>query len=145
MGGRVDAEPPSPPSPTVRCVGRMVTGPSGEAERVGTGLGTTTLLRTTLAAGASTTTGGGALGVVGAALALAASTGLSTAWATLVTRVTRAGAASGASSGGADLAALFVAPVALTALVALAAFAAASGCTSRRSPSASARRRMRSA
>src|ERR1700689_3848921 len=34
MGGRVDGDPPSLlPSPTVRCVGRMVTGPSGDALR----------------------------------------------------------------------------------------------------------------
>ena len=150
MGGRVDGEPPSPfPSPTVRCVGRMVTGPSGDAVRVGAGLGTTTLLRTTLGAAASATTGGAGgltLGATATATALAASTGASTALATLVTRVTRAAGSDGASTlGELTGAAALVAPVAFTALAALVALVATSGCTSRRSPSASARRRIRSA
>ena len=151
MGGRVDGEPPSPfPSPTVRCVGRIVTGPSGDAVRVGAGLGTTTLLRTTLGAAASATTGGaGGLALGATALALAAGTGASTALATLVTRVTRAPGSDGTSTlGELTGAAALVAPVAFTALaalVALVALAATSGCTSRRSPSASARRRIRSA
>lgn len=69
-GGRFDGVEPSPASPDVgRCVGRIVVGPSGDAVRVGTGLGTATRLRTTLGAAASTdsTTGGdsteGAAGV----------------------------------------------------------------------------------
>ena len=146
MGGRVDGELPSPlPSPTVRCVGRMVTGPSGDAVRVGAGLGTTTLLRTTLGAGASATTGG-AGGLALGALALATSIGASTTLATLVTRVTRAAGSGGAATlGELTGAAALVAAVAFTALAALVALAATSGCTSRRSPSASARRRMRSA
>jgi hypothetical protein len=141
MGGRVEGDPLSLLSPpTVRCVGRMVTGPSGEAVRVGEGLAGATLLRTTLGADASATTGAG-----GDALTAAATTGASAARAGLVTRVTRA-VAGGATSGGAAAALVtavaLVAPVAFTALVAL---VATSGCTSRRSPSASARRRMRSA
>jgi hypothetical protein len=124
----------------------MVTGPSGDALRVGTGLGATTLLRTTLGAGASgAAVGTGARGV--ATLALAATGASAAGAATFVTRVTRvAGSATtSTSSAAALLDAVFVAPTALTALVALAAFAATSGWTSRRSPSASARRRMRSA
>ena len=59
-----------------------------------------------------------------------------------------AGGASALDGSDADVTAVLVAPVAFTALTAFAvlgALAAASGCTSRRSPSASARRRMRSA
>ena len=147
MGGRVDGDPPSLlPSPTVRCVGRIVTGPSGDALRVGTGLGATTLLRTTLGAVASG--GAGGAGVRGAATLALAATGASTAGAaTLVTRVVRVAGSGAASTAGATalVEAALVAPAAFTALVALAAFAATSGWTSRRNPSASARRRIRSA
>jgi hypothetical protein len=151
MGGRVDGDPPSLlPSPTVRCVGRMVTGPSGDALRVGAGLGATTLLRTTFGAGASgAANGAGVRGAATLALALAlAATGASTAGAAaLVTRVVRVAGSGATSTGGASdlLEVTFVAPVAFTALVALAALAATSGWTSRRNPSASARRRIRSA
>ncbi len=145
MGGRVDGEEPSAASePTARCVGRMVTGPSGDAVRVGAGLGGATLLRTTLGAGASTTGGAGGAGVAAFATGASATATTSTG---LTTRLTRAGGgATGAFevSGLAGAAAL-LAPVALTALVVLTALVAASGCTSRRRPSASARRRMRSA
>ena len=71
MGGRVEGDEPSAPGsePTTRCVGRIVTGPSGEAVRVGTGLGGATLLRTTLGAGASTT-GGAVATALGGVLAV---------------------------------------------------------------------------
>jgi hypothetical protein len=133
-GGRVDGAPPSPASPeTERCVGRIVVGPLGEAMRVGAGFTIGARLRTTLG---SATAGAGVSGTgVSGAVALG-----STA---LVTRLTRAGAAS-TTSGSAATAAFFT-PVALVALTALAAFAASSGWTSRRRPSASARRRIRSA
>jgi hypothetical protein len=149
MGGRVDGAEPSAPAsePTTRWVGRIVTGPSGDAVRVGTGLGGATLLRTTLGAGATTTGGAGAT-ALGAVLAVGG-VGASLEAVTLVTRVARAaGGASALEVSDAGATAALVAPVAFTALTALAALgalAAASGCTSRRSPSASARRRMRSA
>ena len=145
IGGRVEGDPPSLLSPPiVRCVGRIVTGPSGDAVRVGAGLAGATLLRTTLGAGASATAAARGASVT---TARAATTGASATTAGLVTRVTRAGAGAGASGAAAALvtAVALVAPVAFTALVALAALAATSGCTSRRRPSASARRRMRSA
>jgi hypothetical protein len=118
----------------------MVVGPSGEALRVGAGFTMGARLRTTLGAGSAT--GAGA----GAAEAAGDSTNGDGDWTTvsagLVTRLTRAGAtASTFSLAGAA----FVALGALVAFAALAALAASSGCTSRRSPSASARRRMRSA
>jgi len=135
-GGRVDGEPPSPASPdTERCVGRMVVGPLGEAMRVGGGLTIGARLRTTFGSGAAGTVGasGAGISLVGAL----SSTGC-------VTRLTRTGGAS-AISGSATIAAAFFVPVALVAFVVLAAFAASSGWTSRRRPSASARRRIRSA
>jgi len=137
-GGRVDGEPPSPASPeTERCVGRIVVGPLGEAMRDGAGFTTGARLRTTLGSGAA-----GADGVSWTAVSRVAAIGS----AALVTRLTRAGASR--TSGSATTAAAFVAPAALVALVAfvaLAALADSSGCTSRRRPSASARRRIRSA
>ena len=130
-GGRVDA-PPSPSVPAPRCVGRMVVGPSGDAALVGTGLGATTRDRTTLVgsftgaegtSGVLSRRGDGAVGAVASA-----TTGLD------------------AGRSRTTLALGVVAPVAFAgALVAFATFVASSGCTSRRSPSASARRRMRSA
>ena len=137
-GGRVEGVPPSPASPdTERWVGRMVVGPLGEAVRVGTGFTIGARLRTTLGSAAAGARGASSTGcVVGAAVS-----------AGLVTRLTRTGGAS-TTSGAAATAAAFLVPVAFvafTALVALAALAASSGCTSRRSPSASARRRIRSA
>jgi hypothetical protein len=62
--------------------------------------------------------------------------------AAFVTRLTRAGGAGSTFSVGG---AVFFAAGTFVALAALAALAASSGCTSRRRPSASARRRMRSA
>jgi hypothetical protein len=135
-GGRVEGDPPSPASPeTERCVGRMVVGPLGDGARLGAGFTIGARLRTTLgsmAAGATGTSG------------TDASEGTAATSAGLVTRLTRAAGAS-TTSGSATTAAAFLVPAALTALVALAALAASSGWTSRRSPSASARRRMRSA
>lgn len=138
-GGRVDGEPPSPASPeTERCVGRMVVGPLGEAMRVGAGFTMGARLRTTLG---SIAAGTGADSTAGAAAVVSLdSTGL-------VTRLTRAGGASTIWGAVATAVAFFV-PVTLVALVtfvALAALAASSGWTARRRPSASARRRIRSA
>ena len=140
-GGRVDGAPFSPPSPdAVRCVGRIVVGPSGETVRVGAGLGTAARLRTTLvASGAS---GAVALDTTACSAGAVATLGASTAvLATAAPRVARTGAStSGLGAGVAG--ATFVVPL---DFVAFAALVASSGCTSRRSPSASARRRMRSA
>ena len=138
-GGRVDGEPPSPASPeTERCVGRIVVGPLGDAVRVGAGF--TTGATTAHDLGLDGGRGDGALGGRGVGSPSSTSAGL-------VTRLTRAGGASTTSGATATAAAFFVpaALVAFVALVALAALAASSGWTSRRRPSASARRRMRSA
>jgi hypothetical protein len=139
-GGRVEGAPFSPPSPEAeRWVGRMVVGPSGETVRVGAGLGATARLRTTLVA--SGTSGDGALATATCSLTGAGMLGASTlALATLVLRVVRAGVSTSGLGGGAVVA---LAPA--LDLVALATLVASSGWTSRRSPSASARRRMRSA
>jgi hypothetical protein len=137
-GGRVEGDPPSPASPdTERWVGRMVVGPLGDAVRVGAGFTIGARLRTTLGSAAAGAGGASSVGwVVGAVDS-----------AGLATRLTRTGGASTTSGAAATAAAFFVpvAFVAFVALVALAALAASSGCTSRRSPSASARRRIRSA
>jgi hypothetical protein len=138
-GGRVEGDPPSPPSPeSGRWVGRMVVGPLGDAMRVGAGFTIGARLRTTLG---STAAGAGTDSCTGESSVDSTTAGLVT------TRLMRAGGAS-MFSGSMTGAAAFFAPVvfvALVALVALAALATSSGCTSRRSPSASARRRMRSA
>jgi hypothetical protein len=116
----------------------MVVGPLGEAMRVGAGFTMGARLRTTLG---SIAAGTGADSTAGAAAVVSLdSTGL-------VTRLTRAGGASTISGAVATAVAFFV-PVTLVALVtfvALAALAASSGWTARRRPSASARRRIRSA
>ena len=59
-GGRVEGAPPSlePSGDAERCVGRIVVGPSGDAARVGAGLGTAARLRTTFGAGTSATGAG---------------------------------------------------------------------------------------
>jgi hypothetical protein len=135
-GGRVDGEPPSPASPdTERCVGRIVVGPLGEAARVGAGFMIGARLRTTLG---STAAGTGAASGAGAVA-------LSTGSAGFVTRLTRAGGASTTSGSATGAAFGPVDFVVFVAFEALAALAASSGWTSRRRPSASARRRMRSA
>jgi hypothetical protein len=122
-------------------VGRIVVGPSGDALRVGAGFTMGARLRTTLGAGSAT--GAGAAATVASAGASENGEGDWTAVSVgLVTRLTRAGAAGSAFS---LAGAAFVAAGVFVALAALAALAASSGCTSRRSPSASARRRMRSA
>jgi hypothetical protein len=142
-GGRWLPSPLAPP----RGVGRIVVGPSGETVRVGVGLGGTTRDRTTL----------GPLGtgsVAGASVvAVAESFSCAGAWATTGCAAAGAGAGAGvlvtragrgACSIGAAGAASTVAFAAFVAFVALSALAASAG-TSRRNPSASARRRMRSA
>ena len=131
-GGRFD---PSPSAAPPRWVGRIVVGPSGEAVRIGAGLGGTTRDRTTLAAGGATTSGVGAA-AAGATVSVAPFIGATGATA----RVTRTGASRGGGAGASGAADFVV-------LVATAAFSAlsASAGTARRSPSASARRRMRSA
>jgi hypothetical protein len=132
-GGRL-APSPSPAPP--RWVGRIVVGPSGETVRVGTGFGGATRERTTLVAlaagagAASDATGTGAV-TAGAASTGAASTGAADGGVTLVGRT---GASSAGTAGAAGV----------VAFAALVAFSDSVG-TSRRSPSASARRRMRSA
>jgi hypothetical protein len=98
-------------------------------------------LRTTLGAGSATGAGAAAT-VVSAGVSAKGEGDWTTVSAGLVTRLTRVGAAGSALS---FAGAAFVAAGAFVALAALAALAASSGCTSRRSPSASARRRMRSA
>jgi hypothetical protein len=139
-GGRCAPSPLAPP----RGVGRIVVGPSGETVRVGAGFGGATRERTTLGPLATTSLAGTS------AVAAAESFDCAGAWATagcatagadagagvLVTRVGR-GASSTGAAGAASTAAL-------VAFVAFAALAASAG-TSRRSPSASARRRIRSA
>jgi hypothetical protein len=111
----------------------MVVGPSGEAVRVGTGLGTAARLRTTLGPGASTGATGGASTLTSSGFtsmlgaSTAGATGALGGFTTLVVRTDASGVASLVASG------------------ALAGFAASPGSTTRRSPSASARRRMRSA
>jgi len=114
-------------------VGRIVVGPSGDTLRVGAGLGGTTRDRTTFAALAAGASGAGA--GVGATGAAGAAGGGATLWAL-----------AGSSSAGAGAAGVVTLTdfVALATFVAFSAFAG-SGATSRRSPSASARRRMRSA
>jgi hypothetical protein len=132
-GGRVEGAPPSPPPSLGRCVGRIVVGPSGDAVRVGTGFTTAARLRTTFGplVSASGAGAGAALTSTDATFELddTAATGAVSlvAFATLDTRT-------GASAAGA-----------LTASTTFAAFGASSGSTTRRSPSASARRRIRSA
>jgi hypothetical protein len=145
-GGRC-APSPSPAPP--RCVGRMVVGPSGETVRVGTGFGGATRERTVavLATGAGAGAGAGAASDATGAGADSAGAGVGEGAAGSadggVTLVERTGASSAAGAGAADVVA-FAALVALVAFVAFSAFADSAG-TSRRSPSASARRRMRSA
>jgi len=138
-GGRVEGAPPSlePSGDAERCVGRIVVGPSGEAARVGAGLTIGARLRTTLAAGASATGAGagaaGSLGTVTASLGVGATSTDRADRVVLARGCSSATEAAGALAGADD------------ALVALAALVGSSGCTTRRSPSASARRRMRSA
>jgi hypothetical protein len=128
-GGRVE------PSPAPRVLGRMVVGPSGDGFRDGTGLGGTTRERTTWVRAGSTA----AAGALGAVSTWGAATGAAGADATA------AGAGAGATSGGVLVdETAFVALTALVAFSALSGFGASEG-TSRRRPSASARRRMRSA
>ncbi len=118
------------PSPEAgRCVGRIVVGPSGSGVRAGAGRGGALRLRTPR--GASLGGGAGAVGAAGAGAASAeggggvlgagrGGDGAATSG--------RAGGAGGAGGGGGA-----------------GAVGAAGSCVSRRSPSASARRRMRSA
>ncbi len=140
-GGRFEPSPsPAPP----RCVGRIVVGPSGETLRVGAGFTGMARDRTTLGAPASAA---GATGTGASSGALAAG-----ALAGALARAARvASTISGFAAGSSDALATdlvaFVALVAFEAFSAFSAFPALTGSagTSRRSPSASARRRMRSA
>ncbi len=130
-GGRFD---PSASAGPPRWVGRMVVGPSGEAVRIGAGLGGTTRERTTLAAGAAGTSG------EGAAAAGAAASAVPFIGAGATARVARTGASSGGATGASGTTDLAV----LVATAARSGFSLSAG-NDRRSPSASARRRMRSA
>ncbi len=129
-GGRLGCDE-SPPSPVEgRCVGRIVVGPSGETVRVGTGLGTVARLRTTRGASTislSTGAAGGGVGGTGAA-------GGADDSAVALGAATAAGAADVVTSASAEV------------LVTRGDLPLdSSGWTERRRPSASARRRMRSA
>ena len=135
-GGRCAVEPSGASPAPVRWVGRMVVGPSGDTVRVGAGFTTGALDRTTLVTGSAGAAGSLDTGAdASAAGALGAS---ANGVGTRLARTVAGAAVSGSATGAGALAAL-------VAFVALAALAASSGCTSRRSPSASARRRMRSA
>jgi len=117
-----------------------VVGPSGDAARVGTGLGATARLRTTLGA---SETGAGALSTDAAG-----TTGVAGVLTGVGVGATRAGTSVvGAEDDGLDV--LDVADrvdvAAAVDFATLGAFVASSGWISRRRPSASARRRMRSA
>lgn len=123
-GGAVRASP----SPAAgRCVGRMVVGPSGDTVRTGAGFGGAVRVRTTrgasAGAGVATDSVASATSAAGAAVGVAATTGSSR------------GAGSGRDDGVSSSFALRVAFLGATS----------SGCCSRRSPSASALRRTRSA
>jgi hypothetical protein len=133
---------PSPSAAPPRCVGRMVVGPSGETVRVGTGFGGATRERTVavLATGAGAGAASDATGVGADSAGAGVGEGAAGSADGGVTLVVRTGASSATGAGAADV----VAFAALVALVAFSAFAGSAG-TSRRSPSASARRRMRSA
>ncbi len=131
-GGRFAPSPAAPP----RGVGRMVVGPSGETLRVGAGLTGMARERTTLGALASGV-GSSVVETSGAPLGAGATGALA--------RVTRAGSTCATTAGSGAAAVGATAFVALVALVAFVALAAGSAGTSRRRPSASARRRMRSA
>ena len=137
-GGRVEGAPPSlePSGDAERCVGRIVVGPSGDAARVGAGLATGARLRTTLAAG---TSGTGAGAGSSFAVVTVATGGVTTS--TLRADLVVVGRA--ASSGALEVLGALLGAGA--DLVTLAALAGSSGWTTRRNPSASARRRMRSA
>ena len=122
MGGVGRLSPPSPAAG--RCVGRMVVGPSGEAVRTGAGFGGAVRVRMTR----------GAASGVGAGVSETTGVDVLTSPRVSVT----AGALSGALS-------VVATASPLTALGALAPLPGSSGWTSRRSPSASALRRTRSA
>jgi len=134
-GGLVEA-PPSPSPPAPRWVGRMVVGPSGEAARVGAGFGAAARLRTTFgASGTGCLTGAVSTGSPG-----------SSARVGVLARAARGAAGCGVGVGAVSaVGAAGLVAVALVALTALTALVASSGWTSRRRPSASARRRIRSA
>ena len=145
-GGRC-APSPSPAPP--RCVGRIVVGPSGETVRVGVGFGgatrerTVAVLATGAGAGAASDAAGAGAASAGAGAGADADAGGADSVDGGVTLVVRTGASSTAGAGAAAVV-TFAALVALVAFVAFSAFAGSAG-TSRRSPSASARRRIRSA
>jgi hypothetical protein len=130
-------------------VGRIVVGPSGETVRVGVGFGgatrerTVAVLATGAGAGAASDAAGAGAASAGAGAGADADAGGADSVDGGVTLVVRTGASSTAGAGAAAVV-TFAALVALVAFVAFSAFAGSAG-TSRRSPSASARRRIRSA
>jgi hypothetical protein len=128
----------SPASPAGRWLGRMVWGPPGAGARGATGFGGTTVrVRTVRGSDEPSTTGVASAGAAGAASATGAGVG-----------ATGAGAGAGVSTGagaGAGAATSTAASSAALALALARLFDGSSGCTSRRRPSVSARRRIRSA
>ncbi len=140
-GGRLEGAP-SPSPEAERCVGRMVVGPSGDTVRVGAGFTTAALLRTTLGPGSGTGAGAGAASTtVSEVDGAGASTG-----AVFATRLTRtAGGASTGAGAASGFIASFVVVVDLVVVLVALVDLVSSGATTRRSPSVSARRRMRSA
>ena len=139
-GGRVDGVPPSPSGATARWVGRIVVGPSGDTVREGAGFATAARLRTTLGAASVGATVAGADAVVGAgAVATSGATVVGSPLSVPVTAPTGDGATSGTGR------APWVSAGDLALLVARPTLGTSSGCTDRRRPSESARRRMRSA
>jgi hypothetical protein len=125
-GGRMGVAGASPASEVLgRCVGRMVVGPSLGVTRAAVGLGA--------GAGRLRTTRGASLAMVGADDSA------------LMTAVSVAGAAAGAAAGAGACNGEVASDTAGLAPRADLAFAGSSGATSRRRPSASALRRMRSA
>ncbi len=122
------------PSPVGRWVGRMVVGPSGVTVRTGGALGAAAARERTKRGAASSL--GAALSVGGTSLTGAgtASTGLGVGTGAGVTSTTRLGAGAGALDS-----------ASARGRAALGAFAGSAGGVSRRSPSASTRRRIRSA
>ena len=159
-GGRVDGVTPSAPASgdVDRWVGRIVVGPFGEAVRTGAGFATTARLRTPLVVEPSSavflvrgagSTGAAALAPTGGSTTTVVLTvgatcaGAVTVTATVAATSTGVGGSISPARWGAVVAAAVCAD--FDSLAALVDFVTSSDCTGRRSPSASARRRMRSA
>ncbi len=125
----------SPASPAGRWLGRMVWGPPGAGARGATGFGGTTVrVRTVRGSDEPSTTGVASAGAAGAASATGAGVG-----------ATGAGVGATGAGAGAGAATSTAASSAALALALARLFDGSSGCTSRRRPSVSARRRIRSA